>query len=68
MNHANAEVYVDLYRSGKLGTPENPVRGSTSKDTFWKVYFGFRKASEYRNSMVYGAAKAGAAISKEDKA
>lgn len=59
MNYSEARFFVEAFDQGKLGTPKNPNRGSTSYDTFWKVYKGFRKPSEYRNTMVYAAAVAG---------
>jgi hypothetical protein len=57
-------IYIDLYKRGKLGTPENPNRGSSSKYVFWDCYFGHRKPSEYRNTLHYPAALAGLRISK----
>jgi len=51
---------LDMYRSGSYGTPDAPVRSSSVKSTFWLVYFGHRKAAEYKNNIHYAAAKAGA--------
>lgn len=61
-----ARYFVEAYDAGKLGTPENPNRGCTSYDTFWKVYSGYRKPSEYRDTMVYAAAVAGRQIRDRD--
>ncbi len=55
---------LDLYRSGSYGTPDAPVRSSSVKATFWLVYFGHRKASEYKTNIHYAAAKAGAIAKK----
>jgi hypothetical protein len=51
---------LDLYRSGSYGTPDAPVRSSSPKQVFWSVYFGHRKASEYKKNIHYAAAQAGA--------
>ena len=63
----SADYYIRAYQAGKLGTPENPNRGSTSYDTFWKVYGGYRTPADYRNTMVYAAAVAGKQVSREDR-
>ena len=63
----NPEVYLEMYRQGKLGTPDNPNRGNTAKQTFWAVYSGAREAGEYRNTMVYAAARAGKMQADQDR-
>ena len=55
---------LDLYRSGSYGTPDAPIRSSSVKATFWLVYFGHRKASDYKNNIHYAAAAAGAKAAK----
>lgn len=60
-----ADQILELYRSGSYGTPDAPIRSSSVKSTFWLVYFGHRKASEYKNYINYAAALAGAKAAKQ---
>jgi len=55
---------LDLYRSGSYGTPAAPVRSSSLKSVFWSVYFGYRTAADYKNNILYAAARAGAIAKK----
>jgi len=60
-----ADQILELYHSGSYGTPDAPVVSSSVKGIFWLVYFGYRKAAEYRNSIHYAAAQAGAKAAKQ---
>jgi hypothetical protein len=60
----NAEQILKLYESGSYGTPDAPIRSSSVKATFWLVYFGHRKAADYKNNIHYAAAAAGAKAAK----
>lgn len=62
-----ADQILKLYNSGSYGTPDAPVRSNSVKSTFWLVYFGYRKAAEYKNSIAYPAACAGAKAAKRAK-
>lgn len=62
----NIAVYLNMYRDGALGSPENPNRGNTAKHAFWTVYNGSRKAREYQNMIIYPAARAGEIARKQD--
>lgn len=53
------DVFIGLARRGRLGTPSNPNKGSTSKQAFWDCYFKLRQPAHFRRTMVYGAALAG---------
>lgn len=59
-----ADQILKLYNSGNYGTPVAPLRSSSVKSTFWLVYFGHRKASDYKNNIHYAAAQAGAIAKK----
>jgi hypothetical protein len=58
---------LDLYRSGSYGTPDAPVRSSSVKSTFWLVYFGHRKASDFKNNIHHAAATAGAKAARQQR-
>ena len=60
-----ANQIIDLYRSGSYGTPDAPIRSSSVKSTFWLVYFGHRKAVDYKNNIHHAAAVAGAKAAKQ---
>lgn len=60
-----ANQILELYKGGSYGTPDAPVRSSSVKQIFWLVYLGQRKAAEYRNSILYAAAQAGAKAAKQ---
>jgi hypothetical protein len=62
---AKIELVLANARKGLYGTPEKPNRGNLGKGVFWLCYFGQRKASEYRNTTTYHAAKAGELYRKE---
>jgi len=50
---------LKLYASGSYGTPDAPIRSSSIKAAFWRVYLGHRSASEYKELNTYQAALAG---------
>ena len=56
---------LELYKGGSYGTPDEPCRSSSVKSTFWLVYLGHRKASDYKNNIHYAAACAGAKAAKQ---
>ena len=55
-----ADQILELYKGGSYGTPDVPVRSSSVKSVFWLVYFGYRRAAEYKGNIHYAAAQAGA--------
>lgn len=59
------EAIIGRYRDGAWGTPEKPNRNSSVRATFWNVALGHRKAREYKGTVNYAAAQAGAEINKE---
>ncbi len=59
------EQILDLYHSGSYGTSDTPIRSSSVKSTFWLVYFGHRKASDFKNNIHRAAAIAGAKAAKQ---
>ena len=60
-----ADQILKLYKGGSYGTPDAPVRSSSVKSVFWSAYFGYRKAAEYKNSIHYAAACAGAKAAEQ---
>lgn len=66
MNLAKAtKILLDKARAGEFGTPEAPDRSGSEKRNFWMVYFGHRKASEYKGTVSYPSAKAGELYRRE---
>ena len=62
-----ADQILELYHSGSYGTPDAPVRSSSVKSTFWLVYFGHRKAADYKHNILSPAAQAGAKAAKQQE-
>jgi hypothetical protein len=58
---------LEIYRSGSYGTSQQPNRSSSVKQVFWDVYLGRRSAADYRNNVLYPAARAGERAAKLEK-
>jgi len=61
------QAMLDLARSGRFGTPEQPLRNSCERKNFWACYFGHRQATEYKGTVSYPAARAGELYRKESE-
>lgn len=58
---------IELYDDGVFGTPFNRNRGSSGKDTFWRVYDGFIPANSYKGTIHHPYAIAAEQIRKGEE-